>query len=73
MNYSKSGGINAGLPDIPVGVNGAVLRYNGFPDTLTHTVFGLGLTLLIGSTALSLERGPRWLEWRPLVRIAVLG
>ena len=51
---------------------GISLRYNGFPDTLTHTVFGLGLSLLIGSTALSLERGPRWLEWRPLVRIVEL-
>src|SRR6185503_9536677 len=32
LNYSKSAGINAYLPDIPVGVNGAVLRFNGFPE-----------------------------------------
>src|SRR5439155_138609 len=30
--YSKVGGINPDLPAIPVGVNGAVLRYNGFPE-----------------------------------------
>jgi hypothetical protein len=37
LNYSKSGGLNASLPDIPVGVNGAVLRYNGFPENFIKT------------------------------------
>jgi hypothetical protein len=37
LNYSKAGGINAGLPDIPVGVNGAVLRYTGFPENFIKT------------------------------------
>src|SRR5947207_14574181 len=37
LNYSKAGGINANLPDIPVGVNGAVLRYNGFPENFVKT------------------------------------
>lgn len=31
LNYSKAG-INSGLPDIPLGVQGAVLRYNNFPE-----------------------------------------
>src|SRR5207249_4032734 len=57
-----------GLAVVGVGIS---LRYNGFPDPFTHTVFGIGLTLLIGSTALSTERGPRWLEWRPLVLVAM--
>jgi hypothetical protein len=37
LNYSKVGGINADLPTIPVGVNGAVLRYNGFPENFILT------------------------------------
>jgi hypothetical protein len=32
LNYSKAGGINGNLPDIPSGVNGSVLRLNGFPE-----------------------------------------
>jgi hypothetical protein len=32
LNYSKTSSGNAGLPDIPAGENGAVLRYNGFPE-----------------------------------------
>ena len=32
LNYSKVGGINPTLPAIPAGVNGAVLRLNGFPE-----------------------------------------
>ena len=37
LNYSKSGGINASLPDIPAGVNGAVLRHTGFPENFILT------------------------------------
>jgi hypothetical protein len=37
LNYSKVGGINANLPTIPVGVNGAVLRFNGFPENFILT------------------------------------
>jgi hypothetical protein len=37
LNYSKAAGINAGLPEIPVGVNGAVLRFNGFPENFIKT------------------------------------
>src|SRR5262245_38739885 len=37
LNYSKAGGINATLPDIPVGVNGAVLRHTGFPENFIKT------------------------------------
>jgi hypothetical protein len=29
LNYSKAGGLNSTLPDIPALVNGAVLRYSG--------------------------------------------
>jgi hypothetical protein len=32
LNYSKAAGINANLPDVPSGENGAVLRQAGFPD-----------------------------------------
>jgi hypothetical protein len=37
LNYSKAGGINSNLPDIPVNVNGAVLRHNGFPENFILT------------------------------------
>src|SRR5207249_2673727 len=37
LNYSKAAGINADLPEIPVGVNGAVLRYTGFPENFIKT------------------------------------
>ncbi|HYR86722.1 MAG TPA: TonB-dependent receptor [Terriglobia bacterium] len=32
LNYSKAGGLNPGLADIPLGVQGAVLRMNGFAE-----------------------------------------
>jgi hypothetical protein len=38
INYSKAGGQNATLPDIPQGVNGAVLRNSGmFPENFIRT------------------------------------
>jgi hypothetical protein len=37
LNYSKAAGRNANLPDIPAGVNGAVLRFNGFPENFIKT------------------------------------
>jgi len=37
LNYSKAGGLNPNLPDIPVGVNGTVLRQNGFPENFVYT------------------------------------
>jgi hypothetical protein len=37
LNYSKAGGINANLPDIPSGVNGSVLRLTGFPENFIKT------------------------------------
>src|SRR5205823_232106 len=37
LNYSKSGTLNSSLADIPVGVNGAVLRYSGFPENFIKT------------------------------------
>ncbi|PYS36435.1 MAG: hypothetical protein DMG14_24410 [Acidobacteria bacterium] len=37
LNYSKSGGINSNLPDIPANVNGTVLRTNGFPENFIKT------------------------------------
>jgi hypothetical protein len=38
LNYSKAGGQNASLPDIPAGVNGAVLRHSGlFPENFIKT------------------------------------
>src|SRR4030095_11507675 len=37
LNYSKAGGINSGLPDIPANVNGAVLRVTGFPENFIKT------------------------------------
>jgi len=36
LNYSKVGGINPTLPAIPAGVNGAVLRYNAFPENFVR-------------------------------------
>jgi len=37
LNYSQAGGLNPSLPAIPVGVNGAVLRFNGFPENFILT------------------------------------
>jgi hypothetical protein len=37
LNYSKAGGRNANLPDIPAGVNGAVLQLSGFPANFIKT------------------------------------
>jgi hypothetical protein len=37
LNYSRTGGLNQNLPVIPAGVNGAVLRYNGFPENFIKT------------------------------------
>ncbi len=37
LNYSQAGGINSNLPVIPIGVNGAVLRLNGFPENFIKT------------------------------------
>ena len=37
LNYSKAAGRNAGLPDIPAGVRGSVLRQNGFPENFIKT------------------------------------
>jgi len=38
LNYSKASGLNPGLPDIPTGVNGAVLRRSGlFPENFIRT------------------------------------
>jgi hypothetical protein len=37
LNYSKAGGINGSLPEIPSGVNGAVLRFNEFPENFVKT------------------------------------
>ncbi|HYR86343.1 MAG TPA: TonB-dependent receptor [Terriglobia bacterium] len=37
LNYSKAGGINANLPDIPSGINGAVLRLNSVPENFIKT------------------------------------
>jgi len=37
LNYSQAGGINSNLPVIPTGVNGAVLRLNGFPENFIKT------------------------------------
>jgi hypothetical protein len=35
LNYSTA--VNPGLPPIPAGVNGAVLRFNGFPENFIKT------------------------------------
>src|SRR5215475_14442864 len=37
LNYVNSATGNSALPAIPAGVNGAVLRYNGFPDNFIRT------------------------------------
>jgi hypothetical protein len=36
LNYSKAAGLNPSLPAIPAGVNGAVLRYNNFPENFVR-------------------------------------
>ncbi|RZS32635.1 peptidoglycan/LPS O-acetylase OafA/YrhL [Herbihabitans rhizosphaerae] len=47
-------------------------RYEHMPDTFTHTLFGLGITLVIAATALSTGPGPRWLRWRPMVSLSLV-
>ncbi len=37
FNYSKTATVNPSLPDIPAGVNGTVLRFNGFPENFIVT------------------------------------
>ena len=37
LNYSKAGGINSTLPDIPPNTLGAVLRFNKFPENFIKT------------------------------------
>jgi hypothetical protein len=37
LNYSKAGGINSTLPDIPPNTQGAVLRLNNFPENFIKT------------------------------------
>ena len=37
LNYSKAGGINSTLPDIPPNTLGAVLRLNKFPENFIKT------------------------------------
>ena len=37
LNYVKVGGANANLPDIPPTVQGAVLRFNNFPENFINT------------------------------------
>jgi hypothetical protein len=37
LNYVTTAPGNSGLPAIPAGVNGAVMRYNGFPDNFIRT------------------------------------
>ena len=37
LNYVKTATVNSGLPDVPAGVNGTVLRFNGFPENFVVT------------------------------------
>ena len=37
LNYVKTATVNPGLPDIPAGINGTVLRFNGFPENFIVT------------------------------------
>jgi len=37
FNYPKSATVNPTLPDIPAGINGTVLRFNGFPENFIVT------------------------------------
>jgi Carboxypeptidase regulatory-like domain len=53
LNYSKAGGINASLPNIPANTNGTVLRLNGFPENFIKTNPQFGTATLqtnMGST-----------------------
>ncbi|WP_419992476.1 acyltransferase family protein [Streptomyces boninensis] len=42
------------------------------PEPYLHSVFGLGITLVVGATALSLDAGPRWLSWAPMVSLSTV-
>jgi hypothetical protein len=37
LNYSKASGLNPTLPNIPAGINGSVLRFNGFDENFIVT------------------------------------
>jgi hypothetical protein len=54
LNYSQAGGANAGLPPIPLGVQGAVLRLNGYPENFImpnpQFVSGVGAAGLSATT-----------------------
>lgn len=60
-----------GLSGIGVIGLGLWLPGQGMPETFAHTFYALGMTMLIGATALSLEDGPRWLRWPPLVSLSL--
>lgn len=51
---------------------GVWLPYRGLPMTFAHTLYGAGLTLVIGATALSGRRGPAWLRCGPMVSLATV-
>ena len=60
LNYSTfPGSGNEGLPPVPAGVNGAVLRYNGFPENfiLTNPQFGCSIGCTSGAATLLTNGG----------------
>ena len=61
-----------GLLGAAVVAAGVALRYTNVHPTFSHTFFGVGITLVIGATALSRARGPRWLRLAPLVSLSTV-
>jgi hypothetical protein len=50
LNYNNGAPGNTGLPAIPGGVNGAVLRYNGFPENFIRTNPQFGQAHMLASS-----------------------
>jgi hypothetical protein len=50
LNYNNGAPGNAALPAIPGGVNGAVLRYNGFPENFIRTNPQFGQAHMLASS-----------------------
>jgi hypothetical protein len=72
LNYSTA--VNAGLPAIPAGVNGAVLRYNGFPENFIKANPQLGnANLLTNAGNSNYHSLQTQLTLRPIAGISLQG
>lgn len=76
LNYSKAGGLNPTLPDIPLGVQGAALRINGVAENfiMTNPQFAAnGVTLRTNAARNNYHSMEAQLTLRPTYGVNVQG